>query len=190
MISNEKIILLVILSLCTVSIAQGQDDNSIIKTIGNAIDSTKTMANQGIHSFDTSSNFKLIYSDFKSGMAGMASALKVTTEHVYVVLVKQQVVKSISTLMIIIFWFVMFFIFYRFSKSSYNKHLLTNQSYTIDETILGAMSILSALASVGCFIGGACLFGLNYNKIITGFINPEYGAITDVFEFIKTVTEK
>lgn len=46
--------------------------------------------------------FKEVYSDIKSGLTALGSSLKVGSEHVYEVLVKQQLSNSISELLLII----------------------------------------------------------------------------------------
>ena len=51
---------------------------------------------------DTSSNFKQVYGDIKTGLVGLAAGLKVGVEHIYIILVTQQILNSITWLIIII----------------------------------------------------------------------------------------
>jgi len=64
------------------------------------VDSTKKTVKESITSVDTSSNFKMLYQDVKEGLSGLATGLKVGVEHVYIVLVKQQIVNSITWVII------------------------------------------------------------------------------------------
>lgn len=118
-----------------------------------------------------------VYNDVLAGMQGLGTALKVGAEHVYVVVVKQQVVKAItnlvwSTLLIILIIFV-------------NIIVLKNRwytKYTIEYTN-GASIFVPILVSIILFIAFCIVF--DPELIITGFTNPEYGAIKDIINFVK-----
>jgi len=117
----------------------------------------------------------------------LAQALKVPAEHVYSVLVKQQIIKSVSLLgstifVILLCCFVVLYSYKDWKKTNldYNtkndrKDLSYNQ-YDLDDgywvwTIGFAIPIACIAFLVLVFVSG---------EILTGFINPEYGAIKDI----------
>lgn len=121
---------------------------------------------------DTSLTPLLVYKDVKAGLVGLAGALKAPVEHVYGVLIKQQVVHSISYLIAVI------------AASILSWLLLHNgmKFMKSDDYELGGIG----MTVVGCIAIAvtACAFFAEIGSIVTGFVNPEYGAIKDIFEFI------
>ena len=173
---------------------------SVGKTVGNAIDSGKTAVKSGIAFTDTSSNFKNIYNDVKSGISGLASALKVGVEHVYLVLVKQQIVHAISSLLLFLIIFTLSIVLYNLSRKSYKEHLIqcgyevgkpsTAYNIDIDDSAKGVASIIMGVLSGVALLISICVLASSYDKIIMGFVNPEYGAMQDIIEFVKNATGK
>jgi hypothetical protein len=116
-----------------------------------------------------------VYNDAKAGIAGLASALKVGAEHVYVIMVKQQIVKSITGCVILLFIIIGWIA------------LVRGFEYGADPK-KGDWE--EGLVPYCIFIGGGLfvitiIFILNIECLLTGFINPEYGAIKDILEFVK-----
>ena len=114
-----------------------------------------------------------VYEDVKEGIQGLAVALKAPAEHVYKIIVKQQVVNSVSYL---ITWLILLL------------PLITIKWWLIN--------LEEASDSIGWFIGfifivivpaiiGIIGLAVTSSEIITGFVNPEYGAIKDIMSFIK-----
>jgi hypothetical protein len=133
-------------------------------------------------------NMNMVYKDAKEALKGLGEALKVGSEHVYVVLVRQQMVNSISGIIIILILFIIATRCFVWSKNSYEAHLKLGESdsyWCIDDSAKGIASI--AIAIFGGVLGiiFIVMFCSNYNDIITGFINPEYGALRDIMHFIK-----
>ena len=142
---------------------------------------------------DTSqATFDKVYLDIKDGLKGLGSALKVGSEHVYEVLCKQQLVISISWLIMLVIGIVILIksitklgklswgisIYYNFDwkdKGGYEAYLKQNIGFTnivyLMLLILSLIITISPLCSV--------------ETMITGFLNPEYGAIKDIVTFIK-----
>jgi len=181
--------------------AIGNAASSATKAVGNAIDSGKAAVKTGIAVVDTSSNFRIMYNDVKSGIAGLANGLKVGAEHVYIVLVKQQVVKAVSDLILVIILFVLAYIFYTQARKTYTSHLTQcgykpdgsgKASYNIDldDSAKGVTSVFLGAASAIAVIAATVMFCNSYNEIIGGFINPEYGAMKDIIEFVRNATGK
>ena len=136
------------------------------------VDSTKKTVKESITSVDTSSNFKMLYQDVKEGLSGLATGLKVGVEHVYIVLVKQQIVNSITW---VIIYLLFIFIWYLFVK---------NWNYLAKETD-DVVNIIGSVVLTIILI--ALVFTLN--KTVMGFVNPEYGAIKDIINFVSKTSK-
>ena len=120
-----------------------------------------------------------IYSDFKQAISGIADSLSIGAEHVYEVLVKQQLVESITWLVILVTGIILAIIS---SKLLIKGAALENNKETYH--LCPPHCISGAICAITCIcllIGG--LF--NLDTIITGFINPEYGAIMEIKQMIK-----
>ena len=124
--------------------------------VSDVIDTVKAEIESGVGYVDTSSTFKQVYSDVKQGLVGLAAGLKVGVEHVYKVLVKQQVVLAISWLLYLISLIPIGFILYKGGVKIY--------AYCDDDNPMG-------------------LFHMDI--IVTGFVNPEYGAIKEIINLIS-----
>ncbi len=122
----------------------------------------------------TQLSVKQVYNDIKAGLTGLAGALKVGSEHVYEVLCKQQYVSSIVNICILIVGIILLLISLKTWKWGI-KHLKESDWYSIfPPTII-------TILSIGC-IGGQIN---HFDTTITGFINPEYGAMMQIKDFIK-----
>lgn len=161
---------LLLVSSITMAQASSQDTSqSIIENIKSTVGAT-------VKNIDTSSTFKTMYSDFKSAIGAMASSLKVGAEHVYVVLVKQQIVNSITYLVIFMLGLILVLNWFRKYKS--NEQWINDYELP---TGLGVMRTIQII--LGCIL---ILFGMVYiNDIITGFVNPEYGALNEILSWVN-----
>ena len=121
---------------------------------------------------DSTLTFLKVYEDVKGGILGLAEALKTPAEHVYEVLVKQQVINAWSGLIFIIVMLILLFLSIRYLKACNNDPDIND--LTVPVVLLIIVSILTFVALIGT--------GLD---ILTGFFNPEYGAIKDIVDFIK-----
>jgi uncharacterized Tic20 family protein len=145
--------------------------------------SMKDSAIQSVKSVDTSSTFKLMYSDLKQGIGALASSLKVGAEHVYEVLVRQQIVYGIVYLFLSVIGFILILNWIKKYKDDKEKWITKDGYSGEDPTGLGiirTIQIIIAFVMIGIGI-------FNIESIMTGFINPEYGAIQDVIEMVKDV---
>lgn len=170
-----------------------------VKTVGNVADTVGAAVKAGVKTVDTSGNFRLMYNDVKSGIAGIASALKVGAEHVYYVLCKQQVVKAISDLLLTLLLFSLAYALYRIARNTYSAHLKqcgydaanaknSNYNVDIDDSAKGIASVFLSVFAAAAVIGAVATFCCNYQEMITGFVNPEYGAMSTIFDFMKSAT--
>lgn len=152
--------------------------------MGFSIDSTLnkgvTAVKAGVKTIDTSSTFKMIYSDVKQGITALAASLKVTADQVFQILVMQQRVKAViySILLITGIWFVTLF-----ARGAAN----TNQKWMIKAgnedlpTFLGIIRWFQVISGVVLFIIGMC----HIDVIVMGIMNPSYGAIQDIMDMVK-----
>jgi hypothetical protein len=118
-----------------------------------------------------------IYEDVKAGVSGLAKSLKVPAEHVYTVLVRQQIVHSCVWLILLIIAGLMLLFF---SKGSRNKEERWINDDGGPEAII-FLRIFQILCGIILFVASV----VNIDTIFTGFINPEYGAIKDIISFIR-----
>jgi hypothetical protein len=173
----KKAIITLVISLFSLSSVSAKSE--VVSTVKNAavqvIDSTKV----AIDNIDTSSNFKMIYNDAKAGLEGLGKALKVGAEHVYVVLVRQQLVKSITGT-IIIGLLIFFMVIFLNSVKMVDQTKGDDSYQIIRGTIFGLLSFVFLLYVV---MSG------KIPEVVTGYVNPEYGAIESIFDFVKNNTK-
>ena len=153
------------------------------------VDSTKKTVKESITLVDTSSNFKMVYQDVKEGLSGLATGLKVGVEHVYIVLVKQQVVYAITYTICIIVLFLFTLFFYHNFMVNYKKTQDKDHSWYKDDLdehfgLVGNLLIFLVLLTLTIAI-----FCINIDMIVAGFINPEYGAIKDIINFVSNTSK-
>lgn len=98
--------------------------------------------------------------------------LKAPTEHIYGIMIKQQVINAWSGLIFIIVMLVLLFLSIRYLKACNNDPDIND--LTIPVTLLMITSITTFVVLI-----------ITGPDILTGFLNPEYGAIKDIINFIK-----
>lgn len=116
--------------------------------------------------------FTQVYQDLKASVSGLAEVLKTPVEHVYEVLIKQQVINSWFGTIFIIVMLVLLFLSIRYLKACNNDPDIND--LTVPVVLLIIVSIVTFVALIG-----------TGPDILTGFFNPEYGAIKDIVDFIK-----
>lgn len=174
----KKLIILLLCSLTLTIYSAPIKTDSIIKT-------ANTLASGG----------KLVYDDLKSGVKELKhdaeeilywsvsradtvlgkgiNKLSKTAEHTYTVLKQQQLVKSIHHTIYWILGICMSYVFFRL-LSKYIKSDSTSDSETGRLIIIG--------------LGTAILWiynGFNFMELWTGYINPEYGAIMEIMDYLR-----
>jgi hypothetical protein len=154
-------------------------DATSVADVGKAVisvaDSAATAVSNGVAFVDTSSLYKQIYTDVKYGLAGIADGLKVGVEHVYTVLVKQQVVKSITNLIVLLF----FALILKYSI----KPMYTWASEHSRASDGGSWAMVVLLWCVMSLPIVNEIFSMQ--ETVMGFINPEYGAIMQIMDWAK-----
>lgn len=148
------------------------DTTTVVTDVMNSVESTMT-------TIDTSSLYKQIYGDVKVAISGMADALRVGAEHVYEVLVKQQFVNSISNIVAIIGMILLLIMFYKAILYSYPK--IDEDKDTFYDFIFVSSTILGSIT----FILFIVFFSYTIPETVTGFVNPEYGAMKELITWVK-----
>jgi hypothetical protein len=113
-------------------------------------------------------------SKVSAAIVAIAKELKQPVEHVYTILVRQQIVKSITYLFLFIVTIVLSYISIKsitHPKATWEDDL---NVYSLGGIILAIISLIILI-----------VFLCNFNKMVTGFVNPEYGALQDIIGFIK-----
>lgn len=164
--------LFILFSFIAINLNSQNTLQNVAKTVSNVVDSTKIATLTAINTTDTSSNFKMIYQDVKEGLTGLAQGLKVGAEHVYIVLVKQQIVNSITWTIIYLITILLWY-------------LLIKNWTTVGENSDYISNIF------GCVFGGILtilMLVFTLNSTVMGYINPEYGAIKDIINFVQNTS--
>ena len=118
---------------------------------------------------------EVLYEDVKAVVKQIADALKVGTEHVYSILVKQQIVKSIVWLIVGAIPTLLLIVF---GKSVWTW---ARDNSKESDGFSGFVAFLFYMFTIVPMI----IFMFHLDVIVTGFVNPEYGAITQIMNMIK-----
>lgn len=157
----------------------------------NAIDSTKTF----VKSLDTSGNFSRIWSKVEA----LAASLKIGAEYIWKTFVKQQIATSITDLVLILIMLISGIYLVHLSGKMQRQLLIdhgwdpndkskTKSDYedriTESESVVPVMSLgfgifllIISLVMTLCWA----------TEMITGFINPEYGAMQDLVKMLSNL---
>lgn len=129
----------------------------------------------------TKVTFTQVYNDVKEGITGLATALKEPAEHIYKLMVKQQFINSITYCMFPLLSIVFIIVSVSFLK----KSKWGEDDFGVKEeerfNRYASLSMITVALSIVLLI---ISFALT-DDIITGFMNPEYGAIKEIMSFIK-----
>ena len=121
----------------------------------------------------TSVTFTQVYNDVKEGITDLAIALKIPAEHVYGVLVKQQIINSIIHSLFPLGALILICLFIILYRRGTKKEWEDNKDKAWS-IITGIFLLIFIIASIAA---------LSY--IVQGFANPEYGAIKEIITFVK-----
>ena len=128
---------------------------------------------------DSSDLSERIYTDAKKALVQLGQSLKVGSEHVYGILVKQQIVSAIIWLIVLLigmlFAIPVVIVDKTDVKSKYGH-------------MTGWENSTKGITSILLLIIGAIIFFIgigNLDVIVTGFINPEYGAMKEIMRLMR-----
>jgi uncharacterized membrane protein (DUF373 family) len=147
---------------------------------------------------------KTVYNDGKeliksetvsNAVSSIAKGLKVAVAEVWRVLTMQQVVKSVTNLCIYIVLLVLIIIGVNYAKSTYRAHLILNgynpaepstaRRIDLDDSAKGVASVIISIITIACVIA-LFVFGISsMTETVTGFVNPQYGAIQEVLQAVN-----
>lgn len=120
-----------------------------------------------------------IYEDVKGALSQLGGALKVGAEHVYMVLVKQQIVNSATNIIVYIFFLglggALILAGRRVQINAYRK------GERADDDLLAWLYI----PGITITIIGVVYFLWTIQSTVTGVVNPEYGAIEKIMDIIQ-----
>lgn len=121
----------------------------------------------------TSVTFTQVYNDVKEGITDLAIALKIPAEHVYGVLVKQQIINSITHSLLPLGALILICLFIILYRRGTKKEWEDNRdkAWSIITEIFLLIFIIASMAAL--------------SDVVQGFANPEYGAIKEIITFVK-----
>ena len=183
----KKILFTFILAITSI-ITYSNTDSTVTNIENKTREISNFVANQ-VSAIDTSKVSHKIY----EGLSQLAAGLKTTADNVWDITVRQQLVYSIANLILGIF---MFFIVRYIIFSGYRRYVNYNEAYNkatnnVEGYRYYAIDEGSWLANfiVGSTLGiiSIALFILNIQQTITGFVNPEFGAMRQIIEFVSQI---
>lgn len=176
----KKIIIFVLGMLVTFSaFAQKVGPSNFVSAITTTYSDSKAAVDTLYHDgkalvstiYDDAKNLtSTIYPDVKAAVAQIASAIGVAAEYVWLALVKSFIVKGAVEILHLIFALI----FIIFGCVLFSKNFKSAQ---ITWKIIPGIVV----AIIGLII--AC--NVDYYVMLTGLINPEYGAIDYILKFVK-----
>jgi len=208
----KKIILFIALMTMTLSFAQSKQ---VDKILDNSKDGVSTVYNDGKQAVSTVYNdVKSLSPKVESAIKSLATELKTTTNTLWIILVRQQLVWSIGFLILTASALLNWFIFYKrnlnnklteqnFVKGNkINRESVKNPEYSSYSTGDRAKILLDTIKSeeeilipivnsnnnwfkylhLTICIGLSLLSIYHFSDMLTGFINPEFGALKTIVE--------
>jgi hypothetical protein len=122
---------------------------------------------------------KIVSSKLEAALVSIAEGLKTTTVKAWDILVRQQLVWSwcylILTLSSIFLW-------WKFGKQFLKMQTEKDSTGSVLDSNIALTVVLGILALVDSIIAG-----FHFEQMMTGFLNPEFGAIRTLFELVKTL---
>jgi len=172
-----KQLLLVTFMLLFTVVSYSQDDLDTSKT--------ETKVSTAVVYNDSKEAVKIVYSDVKSlspdvqkALNKLGKSLNSSAEEVWQVLIKQQLVYSIGILIVILLTIGSWIHFY-YRINEYRENPINNKG-----DLSESRGMVSALCCIIALVGTATSI-IHFNMMLTGFINPKYGAIMDIMNTIK-----
>ena len=182
----KKILGLIFILMCFVSIntfaAEESFGEVFVNSTGVVYSDAKAAIDTVYH--DGKAVVKTVYSDLKDGTSNIMPSVKdavvsigksigVAAEHVYNVLVKKYVVMGVKELMIFCGGLIL---------------LIVGLVIWLKKTSNNGPITYSLIApSLMFLIGLIMMINVNYDNMLMGLINPEYGAIDYILEYSKTI---
>lgn len=142
------------------------DSKELVSTLYNdGKDAVSTVYNDGKTAVSE------LYPDVKSAIISIAQGIGVAAEHVYSVLVKKYIVIGVKELIIALF------ALFLFSFGLWQFYKYVNNTKIINWKIVFPILL--------CVLGLCVGLKVNYDDLLMGLINPEFGAINYILEYAK-----
>jgi len=182
----KKIFGLIFMLMCFVSINTFAAENSFGEVLTNSTEVVYSDAKAALDTVyhDGKAVVQTVHSDIKDGTSSIMPSVKdavvsigksigVAAEHVYNVLVKKYVVMGVKELMIFCGGLIL---------------LIVGLVIWLKKTSNNAPITYPLIAPALMFlIGIIMMINVNYDNMLMGLINPEYGAIDYILEYSKTL---
>ncbi len=153
------------------------ETKSAAKTSSNAVATVYGDTKEGVTTIY--SDIKSLAPDAKSAMQEIIKTLKATSNKVWDLLVKQQLVWSWCYLIAELFALFAVYKFYNQLKIAKTEKNETGETLTVN-WVQCALTGLVAAVLTGISI-------THFQTMMTGFINPEFGALMQLVELAKTI---
>ena len=120
---------------------------------------------------DTKEGIMSLYPDVKSAVVAIGQAIGVAAEHVYGVLVKKFVVDAIVQLLPFLLGLILIIIAWIKTSSYFKAH-----DHIEWHILYPVLLLVAGIISLSC---------VDYNVMVMGLVNPEYGALNYILEYSK-----
>lgn len=143
------------------------------------VDSMITTTNNLVTQLDTSSSLKMVTTKTMEAVKYLAEGLKVSVTEVWDILVKQQKVKSWTYLLLFLSSLVLDYLLFKFIRFIVNQYKINNEFnffYVVGFALSVVIMIMYTFTNTE-----------NLYPMLTGFLNPEYGAMQDIINVAKTL---
>lgn len=178
----KKIVLLLALMIGFIGVySQSVNINKEGVSVDLGINKDSILTTQVDSGYVTNTNIEKLIDKYggkvSAAMVAIAKELKQPVEHIYAVLVRQQIVKSIADLFLFLVTIVLSYISIKAMinpKANWDWNNNDGNIYSVGGFILAIISMIILIVSL-----------CNFNEMVTGFINPEFGAMQDIVGFFK-----
>lgn len=174
----KKILVLIVLMFAfayTANAGVGDAVEATGKVLANGVDTVYHDAKSVVSTVysDAKGFASTIYPDVKEAVKEIGAAIGVAAEHVYGVLVKKYIVLGVKELLFCLFGLILLIVgYFNWKKSTGPDKLFTYRCLVPIAFIITGIVVMTKV---------------DYDTMLMGLINPEYGAINYILEFTKDV---
>jgi len=122
---------------------------------------------------------KVLGSKIEETLKSIAEGLKTTSIKAWEILVKQQLVWSLCYLFLTL---LSLYSIYRF----FNQWKYMTEDKDESGDIKASQGVLTLMLGIIAFVS-SIISGIHFEQMITGFVNPEFGALRTLFEMIQNI---
>lgn len=172
----KRIILLCSIFLLS-NLVYSQEQKSITYVFDKVSNSIERVYSDGTKVVEaTTAQAKILAPKLEKALESLSTQLKVSAQEVWDILIKQQLVWSICILLaLLVTIFSWFHFYYRINEGRKNEWK-TSKSNTGNPSSYHIVAIVTLAFA----ITGTILVGCNFQEMMTGFINPKFGALQTI----------